>query len=60
MNGTPESNRRALEKERAAADKYEAYMVSESARLDAEIKELEARRGQVDSDLATFRAMRRA
>lgn len=56
--GTPDMNRRALETERATAARYEQYLIHESARLRSEIADLEARRGQVDSDLATFRAFR--
>lgn len=51
-------NRRALEAERATAEKYEAYLVAQSANLRAEIAHLEARREQIDSDLATFRTFR--
>lgn len=56
---TTDSNLRALETERATAAKYEAYLVTQSANLRAEIATLQDRREQIDSDLATFRTFRK-
>lgn len=55
MQAPPDHNARALARERAAAEKFEAYLKAQIERMSQEIAELEAKRDQVTSDLATFR-----